>query len=163
MKNKIKTWLFGFIIGVLICGTTVYASTVLASDIAFVSNNKTFNVNNVNDAINTLYDEAQQKKDYYSEDETIIGRWIDGKPIYRKIYKQDITYTTGWLDTGIDVSDLNIETLVDGRTIEASGKATTDNTILIDNNKITRYSGHGFRASIFIIEYTKTTDNPING
>lgn len=46
----------------------------------------------------------------YSQDETTIGTWIDGKPIYRKSYF-DLDIVDGSL--GFDVNELNIDTCID--------------------------------------------------
>lgn len=88
MKNRrIYMLLIGLILLLFVNGISVYATAkYLASEISFVSTNPTFTANNVEDAINTLYDEAQQKKNYYKEEESIIGRWVDGKPLYRQVY-----------------------------------------------------------------------------
>lgn len=86
-KRRIYMLLIGLILLLFVNGISVYATAkYLASEISFVSTNPTFTANNVEDAINTLYDEAQQKKNYYKEEESIIGRWVDGKPLYRQVY-----------------------------------------------------------------------------
>lgn len=45
----------------------------------------------------------------YSQDEKVIGKWIDGKDLYQKVYK-DIPIIEG--NVGFDVSTLNIETCI---------------------------------------------------
>lgn len=35
----------------------------------------------------SLFNKASKKNNKYSTDETVIGTWIDGKPIYRKVFK----------------------------------------------------------------------------
>ena len=100
----------------------------------------------------------------YSLDETIIGAWIDGKPIYRKFL-----YANQQIPNSIDVSSLNIETIVKiGGFVNSYG-----NIIPIQfNDGITRmpaYYNSGQKTIVFapnsdshvgymFIEYTKTTD-----
>lgn len=42
----------------------------------------------------------------YSTTEQVVGTWIDGKPIYRKVYIFSITTTNS--EVSIDISDTNI-------------------------------------------------------
>ena len=101
----------------------------------------------------------------YSTDEQVIGTWIDGKPIYRKVFIIENTTTS---ETDIDVSSLNIENVID-----ISGIAYNDSIQLPINfynesgynscyyskhiSSIKYKISHGNNARI-IIEYTKTTD-----
>ena len=72
-------------------------------------NADTFNTfqNNINDAINLI------KIETYSTEEQKIGTWIDGKPIYRKVYKVS-NHTINSSKTEVLISDnkLNLDTLV---------------------------------------------------
>lgn len=56
-------------------------------------------------AINEIYQNS-----VYSTDEIVVGKWIDGKPIY-KITK--IFYLTATGSTSYDISEYKIDTLVD--------------------------------------------------
>ena len=99
----------------------------------------------------------------YSLDETIIGTWIDGKPIYRKFL-----YTNQQIPNSTDVSSLNIETIVKiGGFVNSYG-----NIVPIQyNDDTTRMAAYysGQKTIVFLsnsdshvgymfIEYTKTTD-----
>lgn len=104
----------------------------------------------------------------YSEEETICGTWIDGKPIYRTV----LSYTT----TGLkNISQLNADTVVnfsfksiDKGAIFFNGSVpTSTNTIKSDayiNSAKTQLSlefehtGYTLVKFEVIIEYTKTTD-----
>ena len=110
------------------------------------------------DYINTLSD--------YSTSETVVGRWIDGKPIYRKVYK----ITSGLSpDTGnsIDITSLHI-----GRCIRLDGWTYSST---FGHISLTFYNGNynfiylGSTSVIFqyhwdtsevyiVLEYTKSTD-----
>ncbi len=110
----------------------------------------------------------------YSTEEKVIGKWIDGKPIYRKVYK--VTNIT----TNLDLSELNIADII---TINGSLKQTDESVTAfpyLPNEQIVydKYLKSGyyksktkewiwqfgstattdFSSGIFIIEYTKTTD-----
>ena len=106
----------------------------------------------------------------YSYNETPIGTWIDGKPIYRKSF--NYTATTGEVIVA-DLSSLNIDTVChmygnfkDGNAlIESipfylhSAYTVTPFYKLADKSlrltvNISNLSGTG----VVIIEYTKTTD-----
>ena len=93
----------------------------------------------------------------YSTDETIIGRWIDGKPIYRKVIQKPTT--------GMDISSLNIETPIKMETcmfldggayiIKSGPEAGEARFCFIQNNTLQVTPG-----SIYaVLEYTKTTDD----
>ena len=106
----------------------------------------------------------------YSYDETPIGTWIDGKPIYRKSF--NYTATTGEVIVA-DLSSLNIDTVChmygnfkDGNALIESIPfylhsaytvtpfyKLTDKSLRLTVN-ISNLSGTG----VVIIEYTKTTD-----
>ena len=106
----------------------------------------------------------------YSYDETPIGTWIDGKPIYRKSF--NYTATTGEVIVA-DLSSLNIDTVChmygnfkDGNVLIESIPfylhsaytvtpfyKLTDKSLRLTVN-ISNLSGTG----VVIIEYTKTTD-----
>lgn len=54
------------------------------------------------------------KSDLYSTDEQLVGRWIDGKPLYQKVIHKTITHTGGrvWYDIA-DMTSSNIESIVE--------------------------------------------------
>ena len=116
--------------------------------------------------IEQYFDEGQQRAQSYSTTETWTGGyWIDGKPIYRKVFDNGSWATS--LD--FDASSLNIETLIKTDVIgtDNSGGSgnrwlinsvvnngiiyfrTSDQHIIVTNEKYKRYA---------ILEYTKTTD-----
>ena len=113
---------------------------------------------NVEDAINLVSD--------YSTIETVVGTWIDDRPIYRKVLTGTTSNTT---DTTID----NITNL--DKIISATGGILASNYInpigiYTDNNNWITIFGHydvvgllytdNYKNSEYycIIEYTKTTD-----
>ena len=105
----------------------------------------------------------------YSTDEMIIGRWIDGKPLYRKVVQGNITSK----NQSLFVVNANVETMIsirgydfsngiyyfpfnytqDGSTQKAVFYKKDTDTIEFRSNS----SGSG-EVFVVILEYTKTTD-----
>lgn len=107
--------------------------------------------------------------DTYSTEETIIGKWHDGKPIYRKIYYYDsITFTTGEHELNIDLPNLDSVTgfkysmwypalsrwYVNWDTIDAHNTTITSNVCKLGSGG----ENTTFTRATFVFEYTKTTD-----
>ena len=94
----------------------------------------------------------------YSTDETIIGRWIDGKPIYRKVFQNPTSVT--------DVSSLKIETPIkmeacihiakDKAYIIKSGPESGESRFCYLLNNTLQVTAGSIYA---VLEYTKTTDD----
>ena len=111
--------------------------------------------------------------DVYSTEETRIGTWIDGKPLYRKCYNLNFNVSKTGVLTIMSISDINVDTLAwCGGTYSAiannSGiyyRTIPDTSAFVigaDENKATliMYSISSNRSIIntVILEYTKTTD-----
>lgn len=100
----------------------------------------------------------------YSTDEVLTGKtWIDGKPIYRKVFTGvdvHLTYNT-WCDTNKFL--YNVDTLIDGMFIDSDthylGNYMGFN-INLDRIRVlsSRSSTLDFTGATIILEYTKTTD-----
>lgn len=107
---------------------------------------------------------TQQIRDVYSTTERKIGTWIDGKPIYRKVFTGlDICKkANAWTGTGVFIQ--NGDTLVNGRVLrkdsEKSAVGSYIATAINVNTKEILYFGTMTFASanMLIAEYTKTTD-----
>ena len=105
-------------------------------------------------------------KEKYSTDETVIGTWVDGKPIYRKVLlcteKTKISESYDWMYVpGWDETPPNINEYVDIRNSSHSCAGRTDYKIETDNSlKFGSLSSFFYIevGSPLIIEYTKTTD-----
>jgi len=104
------------------------------------------------------------KNQEYSTEEQVIGTWIDGKPLYRKV----VTGTTknvvsGEIDTKIGIT--NVDTVI-SYSANVDGWIITYLTRLINLSGTLRLdimnqeSDSGFSVKPFkcIVEYTKTTD-----
>ena len=51
-----KKLITGFILGIILCSGIVYATSYLASDVLYTPNDKTWEVSNVEEVLNSLYD-----------------------------------------------------------------------------------------------------------
>jgi len=126
---------------------------------------------------------SEGTSDYYSTDEKVVGRWIDGKPLYQKTFINTMptaTSTTGGrkaVSIGASIEDaflisadmttngtvLPLYNTNSGLTIYARVMITTNTTtdnpncVLFDLSKGGQgWSGYPVKA---VIRYTKTTDS----
>ena len=105
------------------------------------------------------------RADLYSTDEKMIGRWIDGKPIYQKTFtfpSQVTLNSNSWYVTNFDGSD--IEHTISAFVYFDAGGMVFPVYSDIDNNKIellqTRSAAMTGTGG-FVLQYTKTTDSPV--
>ena len=118
-----------------------------------------------NDKVSPVVEEV------YSTDEVKIGKWIDGKPLYRKVY-DGITIKSN--ETLVDnISGIDVKMIYGWLMNAASGftqplgsyavmETTSTSRVFYGSSyiKVQAASGYqtgGFTARV-IIEYTKTTD-----
>jgi len=111
----------------------------------------------------------------YSLDEKKVGKWVDGKSVYRKVYTNIVFNSTVNADTPIhNVSELNIDTLIALNGITELSKASHPNGRFGSScNNLSQITYDKASGSIYIycsnpawasgnmniiIEYTKTTD-----
>lgn len=106
----------------------------------------------------------------YSTEEKIVGKWIDGKPIYEKVINSGYLLNSGIIS--IDVSSLNIDSFIQLRGMTFTDDKTQfrpitlgssdNNAIRIDfsnnNIRIITWSNWSAYNSFIVIQYTKTTD-----
>lgn len=111
--------------------------------------------------------------DYYSEDEQVVGRWTDGKPIYQKTMSYDFTYSVNdWTLFDDSVSYENLVAAIPSmKAINSSedqimlyGDAETSPRWCVKNDhKLYYYLNNARRKGVLTIQYTKTTDTPGTG
>lgn len=123
---------------------------------------------------NNIYEEFTKKQEEnYSEQERIIGTWINGKPLYRKvgIIKFTSIYTQGSYTTGSLIST-NIQyatiTKVFSNSTATNNLYNTFDSTIKSNIYVSASDGYiyGFttrndylnRDIYVVVEYTKTTD-----
>ena len=101
----------------------------------------------------------------YSTEETVIGKWIDGKPIYRKVINinpRDL-YNWGNIPETDNLSILSIKKIINATAMGTDG-SFTDCVISLyarrEPNKKFDFVAYGWHiiATTIILEYTKTTD-----
>lgn len=111
------------------------------------------------------------KENIYSTEEVQIGKWIDNKPLYRKVIKHSLQTTISH-----DISNLkeivNVKSMAYNRNsgnyfpVPSVRPSFQEYEIglIINNTNITCEYLSGYPAStvdiLVIIEYTKTTDSP---
>lgn len=103
-------------------------------------------------------------EEIYSTEETRIGTWIDGKPIYKISLIRDSFTITGGTRSDVGFSDESIiDTLVDGaatfknETTQRIGEiyvAITNNKLAVNMVNVGTITGR----LVITIRYTKTTD-----
>lgn len=101
----------------------------------------------------------------YSTEEKIVGKWIDGKPIYEKTFTGLNHSTTSSYAPIQGVEIENAEKLINytayqkAITQDSSANVTGFLFMRIRNGKVEAYSGSGLSAfETFVLQYTKTTD-----
>ena len=167
MKKKINSNILSFILGAIIfSGATVLAFSLTANTILYAPSNSTWQVNNVEEALNSLY--ISKTSDNYALVEHKIGTWIDGKPIYQITININ-DYTTAEISTNSYVtitgfgSSLKIDNVISG-VITKTNKYVTPVIVGVTNNTVVvRATGDSMSynsqyARYLTIQYTKTTD-----
>ena len=128
-------------------------------------------INTVQSNLNTTNQNIEDLTTY-STTEKVVGTWIDGKPIYRKVLTLVLTSTSS---SGVsqDVTDLNIDAITHIEGISQSDPHSTNytwdetldkfRTYYDPNRKEIRAQGGSSYPTLpctvyVILEYTKTTD-----
>lgn len=110
--------------------------------------------------------DLQMVREKYSTEETVIGEWIDGKPIYRRVLKNTSPITTNvWSWGGLDtiINSMNINQFIHCyRTLKTDTETSireirVSKAINGDNGFLTLGNNAAIGTEI-ILEYTKTTD-----
>ena len=125
------------------------------------------NASNLNLIQSNIEDEFERLENY-STNEIVIGKWIDNKPVYRKVFVTRTPSSTLW--TSVATAS-NVETMVDlrGTFYGNDGRQMSVNhpekdyqvstTYLNDRIEMKVEDPTWYNLNCFIIfEYTKTTD-----
>ena len=148
--------------------------------INFVNNTTpALNATNLNKLQQNIEEELNEitPKFEYSTTETVVGKWIDNKPIYRKVIHVNSLTPSGTDYANIPHGINNIDKLVNIRCMGSVESSTFFNFtnytwfdenngtvhVFVDNQYIgVMYQGSGTMYFVddayFILEYTKTTD-----
>lgn len=108
-------------------------------------------------------------EDAYSTEETRIGTWIDGKPIYRKVFTEEIKLITNTDVPVIKISDYGIDKIINIHgyirrpefnivQLWDSGAAAISVSYLDDYIYAYLLVNDESYLTYYFIEYTKTTD-----
>ena len=176
MKKIIKTnfkIMIAFVIGAIVFGSVgvVSAYTLLSNHIEYEPKDSAWKVNNVSDALDSLYI-AKTGENYLTE-ERVVGTWIDGEPLYQK--SLSFTIISGLNRVDIGTSNINEIVSIDAigygeeRTTPIpsaySNVASSDvswycGITILNKNTIFIESGSGFanaNPNVYVtIQYTKT-------
>lgn len=146
----------------------VNAANEINSNIGDLSLLNTSNKTSIVSAINEL-----EKVEEYPTNEVVIGKWINDKPIYRKVFVTTNTNTSaGWLDYNYSdyglSNDIDFVGIVNGyKELLQAGETiyediySDDTRIQFDNSthKVSiKGNGTNYNKYYIIYEYTKTTD-----
>lgn len=107
-------------------------------------------------AVPTDIQSAIEEQNSYSTEETYTGkRWIDGKPIYRKVVEKNVNLSgNSWNSTGVDVSE--IDTLCNCIMLNSKFAFGGFYTKKVSNQlDVYCVSDANWGVSTFILEYTK--------
>lgn len=110
-----------------------------------------------------------ENNNVYSEEEQVIGTWIDGKPLYRKLVVINFTGNNGWQNFGLGIT--NADFLTDewdtciassqayGQVNESIKSMGGRIQLIPSINAVALYTPFTDAATEYIsILYTKTTD-----
>lgn len=112
---------------------------------------------------------AISESNTYSTSEIEIGRWIDGKPIYRKVVSFSMTVASSWTNVAHGISNLGTVINYYGMVHAVDGNWDKIPQFRTGGYGVTIYVGSsniaytndwlsGTTSAFLIIEYTKTTD-----
>ena len=98
---------------------------------------------------------------HYSTDEHIVGTWIDGKPLYEKVFDlngQSIA-SNSFVSIGVPLTNYSIDQLIYGRVTDIYGQSFACGCANVSGNIGVYLNISGTRyCSKLILQYTKTTD-----
>ena len=101
----------------------------------------------------------------YSEEEKVIGRWINGKPIYRKVFYFNpsfILQPSIWTNTNIIIN--NVDCIINSKVfggyygVYCDIQTSINGTVEVPKDNLAIYCLNILYFDYLIIEYTKTTD-----
>jgi hypothetical protein len=108
--------------------------------------------------------------DYYSEDERVVGRWTDGKPIYQRV--MDFDKTGNVYDWTLLDDSISYDKLIFASSFAVASNESNDQTMSFqDRDAIPRFAVRNdhklyyyiqnftnIQSAKVVIQYTKTTD-----
>lgn len=115
---------------------------------------------------NTVYDipgsgGMVMMSDYYSEEEQVVGRWTDGKPVYQKTYVfgTAISITNQGVSIASYLDNLSeYDTVVDAIGYGSNSSETWCSRIYLTRPTGKAWCAEGMLTNRVTVQYTKTTD-----
>ena len=100
---------------------------------------------------------------HYSTTEQVIGTWIDGKPLYERVFETNyVPVRDNWVDTGIDATGMDKIISFIGHCYGIGYMFLTSfDEVQLYNNMVRITcgpNGAGRTYNLSILKYTKTTD-----
>ena len=83
LKENIKTFITIIITTVVASVTTIFAYSLVAGAVGYTPHDTTWNVENVEAALNNLNLRTNQLDTHFSTEEQVVGEWIDNRPVYQ--------------------------------------------------------------------------------
>lgn len=171
-----EEWLEHFGVDLTGYAKTTEVSTMLDNEIGDLSELETENKDNTVDAINELKGniDTLDERGVYSTTEKVVGEWIDGKPLYRKVLTTTFTSSSA-IEIPLNITNLkricNISGIVTNIVNGGSGNAFilpsyrglsgTTGIQIYASNMVVNIAPESDRTGYdvyVIVEYTKTTD-----
>ena len=160
-KTNLKM-IVAIIVAVIISsGITAFAT------IQVQANQIGYNTTTVADALDSMYN--TMFSDNYSTNERVVGKWIDGKPVYQRVIKKTNSTTLsantwGTIYTDDFISEISQLTSVTYINTTNKGVYSALNYKAVNNNlQALYYSGLSIASdTYFVMQYTKTTDQVEN-
>ena len=82
LKNNFKILIIVIITTVVASFTSIFAYSLIAENVGFTPYDTTWNVENVDAALNDLELRTKDLSSTYSYEETLVGQWVNEKPLY---------------------------------------------------------------------------------
>lgn len=147
--------------------TTNKTSVVVAiNEVNGLTTTNTNNISTINGEITGIHDQLDHLKDY-SSNEAIIGKWIDGKPLYRTIFDYGQLPNNGSVGKAHNIpidTPVSAKGIVKTRTGTFNTWTIPSPNIFVDLSYTEVYiktdTDRTNLDGLVIIEYTKTTDSP---
>ena len=105
----------------------------------------------------------------YSTDEKVVGKWLDGKPLYEKVFALNSLVLDNWNDVAHGISNIDTLCRCEATYYRTTGVQTVPMPFyesasyyalcLANKTNISYFiNGYGSGKIIVILQYTKTTD-----
>lgn len=173
LKDNLKIIVLMLITSVVATTTTIFAYSLIAENIGFTPKDINWDVQDVEAALNNLNLRVHELSTFYSDEEKVIGKWLDGKTLYRKTISFTIPSGSPYQGNikSIDVS--NVDTImISGGYFNQGHEWNQLNTYytpdcysymsVYKTNDVyylhMRQKGFSNKPAVAVIDYTKTTD-----